>query len=150
MSGFEMIAILSAAALGAVGALAVQLLQNKASAKTRLGERYFDAYTEVTEALVGLANAHNRNDSAGPETERYMLVKARFCLAAPDAVLKPFLEFDRIVSGREEFSLKEYDKRLAKFLSVARADLQTSTSIDESDLLSLTPFGRTLREESAK
>jgi len=113
--------------------------------------RHFQIHMEMVEAIGEIANSVNRSGEGKEEAlSNYAIAKMKFAIVANDESMRHFIAFDRRITSGIPVSPKEYDSLLAAYMRSARSENLGRTDLSDQDLIVITPFGRSIRGESAE
>ncbi|WP_306044757.1 hypothetical protein [Nioella sp. MMSF_3534] len=108
--------------------------------------RHFAAYVEMVQSICELANAHNRNGVGKEDAlSGYATAKMKFAIVASDGAMKKLVEFDRLITSGDRVPHDKFDCALSDFMLEVRRENIGSTSIPVEEIITITPFGKSLR-----
>ena len=128
--------------------VAAYWFQKQFDRREQIRARHFAIYVEMVEAICELANAHNRGGIGKDDAlSSYATAKMKFAVVASDATMKKFVDFDRRITAGDKVPHEEFDGLLAKLMKSIRLENLGETSITLEELITVTPYGRSLRDK---
>ncbi|MCA0905929.1 hypothetical protein LCM27_05910 [Ruegeria marisrubri] len=102
----------------------------------------------MLDAICELANAHNRGGIGKDEAlSKYATAKMKFAVVASDVTMKKFVAFDQRITSGANVPHEEFDELLSKLMKAIRKENLGETVITNEELITVTPYGRSLRDE---
>ncbi|WP_149776262.1 hypothetical protein [Ruegeria intermedia] len=117
--------------------------------REQIKKRHFDIYVEMIEAICEMANAFNRDGEGFDDAlAAYFTAKMKFAVVASDTTMQKLVAFDQKITAKTKVPHDEFDGILAALMKAIREENLGKTQISETDLISVTPFGRSIRDRN--
>ncbi len=124
------------------------LFQKHFDRREQIRARHFEIYIEMLDAICELANSHNRGGIGKDDAlSKYATAKMKFAVVASDATMKKFVAFDQRITSGAKVPHEEFDDLLSKLMKAIRKENLGGTVITKEELITVTPYGRSLRDE---
>ncbi|WP_420585258.1 hypothetical protein [Ruegeria sp.] len=124
------------------------LVQKHFDRREQIRARHFEIYIEMLEAICELANAHSLGGIGKEDAlSKYATAKMKFAVVASDETMKKFVAFDKRISSGVRVPHEEFDDLLSKLMKAIRKENLGETIVTNEELITVTPYGRSLRDE---
>ncbi len=139
------IALVSALVLLFVGYVVKAWFDRRENVK----QRHFEVYVEMIEAICEMANAFNRGGEGFDDAlSAYFSAKMKFAVVASDSTMQKLVAFDKKITAKKSVPHDEFDGLLAALMKSIREENLGKSRISETDLITVTPFGRSIRDKT--
>lgn len=108
--------------------------------------RHYNAYIQMMDSLAAMAIAHEFDEGEEVAVTAYSVAKMKFAVVASDTAMAKLADFDRLMVGSERAPQAEFNAALLDLMREVRRENLGVTKTSDDDLLSVTPFGKTLPE----
>lgn len=117
--------------------------------REQVRQRHFEIYVEMIEAICEMANAFNRGgDGFDQAISAYFTAKMKFAVVASDSTMQELVAFDQKITAGGKVPYDQFDGLLAALMKSIREENLGKSRISEADLITVTPFGRSIREKN--
>ena len=128
--------------LGLLAAAGLYSWQKMSDRKELVRGRHYEVYLEMQVAISGLANSVLTGGGQDEAFSAYFMAKMKFAVVGSDEAMKYLAVFDSLITGPTNVDSSEIDGALVQLMRQLRKENLGKTSVSNSDLLSVTPFGK--------